>query len=232
MTNSVATNDLKKNLLQFASNSDVNMLIYAKFDGKKGMFVHGKDNQTILDLKIKPIVNLASLRHGAVCLVGDKAVDETEESVWTHPTLIRKDSIDALPDHGPYKKTANGEEGWRPYVSMQIYDPAGEAEYIVQLGSGGARRGFSDLMAQVIKAAIVKKDIVEYVDGVPQWRMYPVVTLNITTKKTPAGHNVARPVFTIDSWIKAEDTTFSNWRGKPKRDTEAPKVEGDAVVVD
>jgi hypothetical protein len=39
-------------------------------------------------------------------------------------------------------------------------------------------------------------------------------------------------VFTIDSWIKAEDTTFSNWRGKPKRDTEAPKVEGDAVVVD
>jgi hypothetical protein len=210
---------------QNAADAGIRLYAWAKFDAKKAMFTSGQgSDMIIIPARTKVYVNLDSIRVGASCWVKDTAVDTIEKSYWEDMKMLNPDRMAQLPDHGPYGKTANGEEGWRGYYNLQMTALENKAEYICSLSSGGSLRAVSALIGDVMKARI---------SGVDVTKKVPVVELGVRTSKTNAGYTVNAPVFKIEGWVDKEKVSFSIFTGKTgqKKAAEVAESQGEDVVV-
>lgn len=212
-------------LRQNAAEAGIRLYAWAKFDAKKAMFTTGQGTDVaIIPLRTKVYINLDSMRVGASCWVKDAAVDTIEKSYWEDMKMLSPDNMAKLPDHGPYGKTANGEEGWRGYYNLQMSSLDTKAEYICSLSSGGSIRAVAALIGEVMKAKI---------SGIDVTKKVPVIELGMRTSKTNAGYTVNAPIFKIDGWVDKDKVSFSVFTGKTgqKKGADVAESQGEDVVV-
>lgn len=171
---------------------------YMKFDGNTGVFNYGAD-RTELEEGTQLAVNMNEYKNGFICWKEQEVVDEKMISVVVvfagAPPIVQAH----LPDHGPYKKYANGaSDGWVEQYSVALKLLDNGADVVFKTSSVSGIRSLKKLLSDYAAGRKVHGP-----DAVP------IVEISTTTfVPKNAGPGTGKkyvPVFTVVGWKSPEE---------------------------
>lgn len=173
-----------------------------KVDGNTGDLVIGpKDDGDTLPKGSYILVDLLHAEHGHLCWVEGALKDEDRHLITVRPTLP---DIKDLPDHGPYKKDDDGEDGWQKYINFRAREERDGSlengdDFTFDANSSSAIRAVKTLLKEFGQKFVHKIGA----DGAYQ---YPVVQIDVNgfkIKDKPRLGTKYAPTFKIVDWIDA-----------------------------